>query len=296
LRIPHHALRRLFEQNPLPTWFHDLHDLHFLDVNNAAIDHYGYTREEFLEMRATDLYAPADGRRLLAALQEARSESAGSGLWRHRLKNGQEVHVHVVSRMVTFGDASAALVIVRDLVALGGERQALLAMARIMEYGDARSTEHGERTMGLAGSIAKKLGCSPREIEDIRWGARLHDIGKIGVPDAIFHMSSPLTMIGEEILGAVDRLRGAATVIRHHQERWDGTGYPDGLAEGAIPFGARILAVAVAYWAMVEDQPRSPARRHEDAVAEIRRGAGSQFDPKVVDAFLALAESSWRTI
>jgi len=95
-------------------------------------------------------------------------------------------------------------------------------------------------------------------------------------------------VLGEEILASAERMRGVATLVRHHQERWDGSGYPDGLHGEAIPLGARILAVVDAYGAITEARPYKPARTHADAVEEIRRCAGSQFDPKVVAVFCAV--------
>jgi len=97
-------------------------------------------------------------------------------------------------------------------------------------------------------------------------------------------------IIGEEILARVQRMRGVAKLVRHHQEEWDGTGYPDGLGGEAIPLGARILAVVAAYGAIIEPRPDKPAQTHEDAVAEIRRCAGTRFDPAVVEVFCQTIE------
>lgn len=101
-------------------------------------------------------------------------------------------------------------------------------------------------------------------------------------------------VLGEEILRSVDRMRGVAKLVRHHQEKWDGTGYPDGLKGEAIPLGARILAVVDAYGAITEARPYKPARTHAEAVAEIRRCAGSQFDPRVAEVFCRVVETRRR--
>jgi HD-GYP domain-containing protein (c-di-GMP phosphodiesterase class II) len=98
-------------------------------------------------------------------------------------------------------------------------------------------------------------------------------------------------VVGEEILKPVRRLAGVARLVRHHQERWDGTGYPDGLRGQQIPLGARILAVVDAYTAITDHRPYRPARTHEEAVTELRRCAGSQLDPAVVSAFLQVLEA-----
>ena len=183
--------------------------------------------------------------------------------------------------------------------------QTVLSLAQAIESRDSYTAGHSERMVALAEGIARDLGCSEREIEDVRWGARLHDIGKIGVPDAVLGKPKALTeqewvvmrqhpVLGEEILRSVDRMRGVAKLVRHHQEKWDGTGYPDGLKGEAIPLGARILAVVDAYGAITEARPYKPARTHAEAVAEIRRCAGSQFDPRVAEVFCRVVETRRR--
>lgn len=174
--------------------------------------------------------------------------------------------------------------------------QMVLAMAQAIESRDSATGAHSARLVALAEATARELGCRDDEIEELRWGARLHDIGKIGVPDSILQKPGPLTdeewaimrkhpEIGEEILRPVERMRTVARLVRHHQERWDGTGYPDGLRGEVIPLGARILAVVDAYSAITDDRAYSERRGGEQAIAELRRCAGTQFDPRVVDVF-----------
>jgi HD-GYP domain-containing protein (c-di-GMP phosphodiesterase class II) len=125
----------------------------------------------------------------------------------------------------------------------------------------------------------------------------VHDIGKVGTRDLTLYKPGPLTRderlemlrhaeVGAGIVSRTGEYRLTASIIRHHHERWDGTGYPDGLAGEEIPLGARVIAVADAYDAMTTDRPYSTAMSPERAVDEIRRGAGTQFDPMVVNAFL----------
>jgi PAS domain S-box-containing protein/putative nucleotidyltransferase with HDIG domain len=174
--------------------------------------------------------------------------------------------------------------------------QMVVSLVRTMDARDSYTSGHSERISEWAEAVARELGREEAEVQDIRWGALLHDIGKIGVPDAILRKPGKLTdaewaimrkhpEIGEEILASTERMRGVAALVRHHQEKWNGAGYPDRLKENEIPLGARILAVCDAYSAITDDRPYKKARTHEDAVAELRRCAGEQFDPEVVEAF-----------
>ena len=178
--------------------------------------------------------------------------------------------------------------------------QVVLALAHAIESRDSYTGVHSARLVATAEAVARELGCGRDEIDDIRWAALLHDIGKIGVPDSILVKPRSLTdaeweqmrrhpVIGEEILQTVKRMHGVAKIVRHHQERWDGAGYPDGLRGERIPFGARILAVVDAYGAMTEARPYKQAATPAGAMAEILRCAGTQFDPRVALAFRDVA-------
>jgi len=148
----------------------------------------------------------------------------------------------------------------------------------------------------LAEAVAQELGLSEQQLHHIRQAAELHDIGKVAVPSAILDKPGKLdadewkfiarhTLIGERILGAALALRPVARLVRSSHERYDGGGYPDGLAGEEIPLGARIVTVCDAFDAMTSDRPYQRALSKDDALAELRRCAGSQFDPAVVDAF-----------
>ncbi|MBI4278239.1 MAG: GAF domain-containing protein [Armatimonadetes bacterium] len=171
--------------------------------------------------------------------------------------------------------------------------QTVLALANAMDARDTYTAGHSQRLADLTVAIAREMGCVEEEIQAIRWGALLHDIGKIAVPDAVLSKPGRLTEEewaiirrhpdeGARIVVPVKRLHPVIPIIRHHQEWWDGAGYPDGLKEEAIPLGARILAVVDAYVAMTDERVYRAARSHEEAIAELRRCAGTQFDPHIV--------------
>jgi diguanylate cyclase (GGDEF)-like protein len=148
----------------------------------------------------------------------------------------------------------------------------------------------------LAAQVGERLGIAGDELAQLRHAAALHDVGKVAIPDAIITKPGPLdadewqfmrrhTLIGERIIAAAPSLASAARLVRASHEAWDGSGYPDGVSGEEIPFGARIIAVCDAFDAMISRRPYAPPRSTEDARAELRRCAGTQFDPAVVDAF-----------
>ncbi|MCB9134712.1 MAG: GAF domain-containing protein [Anaerolineales bacterium] len=179
--------------------------------------------------------------------------------------------------------------------------QTVLALARAMDARDTYTADHSQRLSIWAETIAREMGCSPEKIRAIHWAALLHDIGKIGVPDEILRKPGPLNDLewaimkqhpaeGAEIIAPVKRLAEVAPIIRAHQEKYDGTGYPDGLTGREIPLGARILAVVDSYSAMIDNRVYRRARPHTEALDEIIRLSGQQYDPEVVSAFLKVIE------
>ncbi|GEM_PF-977238 len=172
----------------------------------------------------------------------------------------------------------------------------VLTLARTVDARDRYTSNHSEVIASRAVRLARALGCADEEVRDIEWAARLHDIGKLSVPDDILQKPGPLSpsdweimrqhpVVGSEILRPVERMAHVARLVRAHQERWDGTGYPDGLRGDGIPLGARILAVVDAYSAILDDRAYARARTPGEALEELRRCAGAQFDPAIVDAF-----------
>ena len=184
----------------------------------------------------------------------------------------------------------------------GGSPAAAQALAAAIEARDNYTHDHSEQVVSLATEVAELLGLSLAEVDAVRHGALLHDVGKLGIPNEILHKPGPLTdaewrvmaehpVIGERILRRTPQLAHLAPIVRHEHERWDGGGYPDGLAGEAIPVASRIILACDAYNAMITTRPYREAMSHEDAVAELRDKSGSQFDPQVVAALLRLLEA-----
>jgi two-component system, cell cycle response regulator len=160
---------------------------------------------------------------------------------------------------------------------------------------------HLRGTADLARVVGRELGVSAEELDELARAAELHDVGKMAIPDAILEKDGPLddaewsfmrrhTIIGERILLAAPALRSAARLVRASHERWDGRGYPDGLAGDEIPLAARLVAVCDAFHAMTTDRPHRPRRTRAQALRELYRCAGTQFDPEVVEAFARVLE------
>lgn len=179
-------------------------------------------------------------------------------------------------------------------------RQTCDVLLQVLREREPDLHQHLHGVAALAVAVARELELSSEQIDEVGRAAELHDIGKIAIPDALLHKRGPLdarewrlihehTVIGDRILSAAPAMRPVARVVRSSHERWDGGGYPDGLAREAIPLGARIVAVCDAYDAMTSERPYQRRLSHHDALAELRRCAGSQFDPAVVAAFCALA-------
>jgi diguanylate cyclase (GGDEF)-like protein len=203
-------------------------------------------------------------------------------------------------------DATHALVLVdqRMYEAKRGGRASAVAQTRdvLLRAVEERSPSLGGHVgdvAGLAVRVARHLGLSEEEVADVRAAAELHDVGKLAVPDAILDKPGPLddhewafmqrhTIVGERILLAAPALAAVAPLVRASHERWDGGGYPDGLVGERIPLGARIVSLCDAFDAMVTDRAYRSAMSEQDALDEVERCAGTQFDPAVVGAFRAV--------
>jgi putative nucleotidyltransferase with HDIG domain len=182
--------------------------------------------------------------------------------------------------------------------------ETLQALAGALDLRDNETAGHSQRVMAYAVEIARAMGCSKKQLDTIARGALLHDIGKIGTPDSILMKPGPLTVeersvmqthvgVGYGLLNHILFLVDAAAIVLTHHERFDGTGYPQGLSGANIPLGARIFVVADTLDAMTSDRPYRRALPFATAREEMIRESGKQFDPEVVSAFLAIDESVW---
>jgi len=195
--------------------------------------------------------------------------------------------------------AYASVVEIRDMFT-----QTVRALASAIDARDPSTKKHSEHVSSIAVDIGKEMGVSESGLEQLEWGGLLHDIGKIGVRDAVLLKPGRLDreerilmnehpVKGEEILKGVKKLAPELPLIRHHHEWFNGSGYPDRLIGEGIPFLARILHVADAFEAMTASRPYRPVPlTREQAMGELRKYSGIQFDPRVVDAF---ARTGWAT-
>jgi HD-GYP domain-containing protein (c-di-GMP phosphodiesterase class II) len=181
--------------------------------------------------------------------------------------------------------------------------QTIIGLTEALEIRDASTRGHSERAVAYAQGLARKLNLAREQEERLQYAVILHDIGKIGIPDGILNKPGKLTdeeyaimkthpIKGSSIVLKIPFLEPVGAVILHHHERWDGKGYPDGLAGEGIPIESRIIAVLDSYDAMTSDRVyrKAPGRAH--ALNEFRRCSGTQYDPSVVAAFLAIMEES----
>ena len=175
-----------------------------------------------------------------------------------------------------------------------GVRTLLVAL----EARDFYTGEHSKQVVDLAAAVARRLGLGEQEIHDVEQVALLHDVGKVGIPDAILQKQGPLDeqewelmrqhpVVGERIIVGTPGLSHLAPAMRAEHERWDGAGYPDGLAGEEIPLASRITLACDAFHAMTSDRPYRASMTFERACEELRACAGTQFDPNVADALLA---------
>jgi putative nucleotidyltransferase with HDIG domain len=185
--------------------------------------------------------------------------------------------------------------------------ETLRTLGQLLDLRDNETAGHSERVKKYALKLAQAMECTPGELKDITRGAYLHDIGKIGVPDSVLLKPGALTAeekvlmdthvrIGYDLISGISFLAASAEIVLTHHERFDGTGYPQGLSGDAIPLGSRIFAVADTLDAMTSDRFYRKAVSFSVAKEEIVRESGRQFDPAVVQAFVGIPEETWETL
>jgi diguanylate cyclase (GGDEF)-like protein len=183
------------------------------------------------------------------------------------------------------------------------ERQARDLLLRVLDAREPALRDRHEGVGRRATDLGKRLGMASEELDVLARAAELHDIGKIGIPEGVLEKPGPLdsleremvethTLIGQRILGAAPAMAPVAKLVRSSHERWDGNGYPDGLAGEEIPLGARVIFVCDAFEAMTSERPYAATCDTEEALEELRAGAGSQFDPTIVERFQELLAES----
>lgn len=183
-------------------------------------------------------------------------------------------------------------------------RSTLRALTAALETRDAETHGHSERVVTYSLRLGREYGLNAADMKALEFGSLLHDIGKIGVPDAILRKPAKLTdeewirmrehpMHGQQILRGIKFLEGAAKVVAQHHEKWDGSGYPLGLKTEDIDICARIFSVADAFDAITSDRVYRQGRPYEAAAAELNEWSGRQFDPKVVEAFHRVPKEDW---
>jgi putative two-component system response regulator len=236
-----------------------------------------------MKLGASDyVVKPFDLDQVIASLQQA---------VRQRQRNLTRRHIEAESKAYPHSESNQRLLL-----------STVMALANTLEARDLYTVGHSQRVSSLAEQLARELGVCDDEVEHIRLAGLLHDIGKIGIREAVINKPGPLTpdeyahiqthpIISERILLPVTELNGALRMIRHHHENWDGSGYPDCLRAQEIPTGSRILALADAYDAMTSERPYRPPLAPETALAEIRQGTASHFDPTLSQLFVEMIQN-----
>ena len=193
--------------------------------------------------------------------------------------------------------------LVRDFERDTARRAATALASEALRTRDSCTADHCDDVLTLCDAVGHRLGLDELLLRQLATGAQLHDIGKVGIPLEILNKPTALTetewtvirehtVIGERILRSVPVMSDIATIVRHSHEHWDGSGYPDGLSGEAIPLPSRVILCADAFHAMRSDRPYRRGRAADAALAEIEACAGTQFDPAVADAFLAVANDA----
>ncbi|AVX19337.1 PAS domain S-box-containing protein [Carboxydocella sporoproducens DSM 16521] len=298
----------IFQSTPIAYALIDK-DYTFKRINRAAIDIVGMPTERVLERHCFEIL----GRNSICpgcAVARAFVSKAVESQVKEEFSGGQRRIVEQVAvPLIENGAVEQVLEIIIDKtqerMLLQQRTEEMLAtidiLVGLIELKDQYTGGHSQRVRRWAGLLARYMNLPQELVEQIEMAASLHDIGKIGIAGMILNKPHCLCpeekdivrrhpVIGQEALAGLEQFEEIALMIRSHHERWDGQGYPDGLAGKDIPLGARIIGVVDAYDAMISDRAYRKALDQDEAVAELKKGAGQQFDPEIVRCFCELLE------
>lgn len=311
--------RSMFDANPVPLWVFDIETFRFLAVNEAAVRHYGYTRDEFHAMTIADIRPPEDIDRLRAQVSTLSEGMHDAGIWRHRKKDGSIISVRVMAHRIVYEGRRAEIVLATDITEpLENARRARRAETELhhaliqtievlvaaSEKRDPYTAGHQRRVAQFAVAIGRKLTLPDMQLEGLRLGALVHDIGKLGVPSEILVLPRRLNDVeyamvkmhpeaGYDLLKEMKLPWPVAEMVRQHHERLDGSGYPRGLKGEEILLEARIIGLADVVEAMVSHRPYRAALGLTEAMEHVQRGRGTQYDPFVVDACMMVVREGF---
>ena len=287
-------MRASIEKEPILTMHHIT-----ASFGIAAYPQDGTTSKEILQAADTGMYVAKhqSGNRVREATPVSESAQIGAYLGvelKRKFATGPEAFNQMLKQVQTVAKTDNDVKVV----------DAVTALARTIDLSDQYTRDHSEAVSRVATRIARQMGLPDKEVVEIRRAAILHDIGKIGIPDAILHKPGALTAEefsivkahspnGQKILEPlkVDAMNRIALMVRHHHEKFEGGGYPDGLKGHDIPLGARIVTLADSFDTMVSARGYKKTRTLEEAVAELLRCRNTHFDPEIVEAFLKSLEA-----
>jgi len=295
------------------------HDMHgnILYISPACHTLLGYDPTELIGQPVIPFVHPEDGKSILELLASPTwSDPTAAVPYRARHKNGEYIWLETTARVI-YDHENHAIEIQASSRDITERKQSQVALQRAnedlreaydktiegwvlaLDLRDRETEGHTQRVTELSLQLARAFGFGENELLYVRWGALLHDIGKMGVPDRILLKEGPLTdeewvimrqhpVYAHEMLRSIQYLHPALDIPYCHHEKWDGTGYPRGLKGEEIPLVARLFAIIDVWDALTSDRPYRTAWSHERTLAHIRQGAGQHFDPQVVEMFTDL--------
>ncbi len=224
-------------------------------------------------------------------------------------KEGESFSSNSIKAIKAIAAIGSSFLTMNNYAKLQGEMQkdVILSLIRIMEIFDPYTEGHSEFVAEYSSHLAEFMNFPKETVKKIYWAGLLHDIGKIGIPISVLNKKGKLTdeeydlvkqhpILGYNVLSSSEKLRDLAIIVRHHHERYDGKGYPDGKKEEEIPLESRIITVIDTWHAMRSDRPYRKALEFEEAFVEIKKGIGSQFDPDVAQAFISMLNGYYKDI